>query len=50
MYYSCEKYYKPTTVQYYIADCVRWVTRLTLLGLRTNWIYERALGTELVLM
>ena len=22
MYYLCEKYYKPITVQYYIADCV----------------------------
>ena len=32
-YYLCEKYYKPTTVQYYIADCVSWVPRLTLLDL-----------------
>ena len=48
MYYLCEKYYKPITVQYYIADCVSWVPRLTLLDLRTNWTYERALGTELV--
>ena len=30
MYYLCEKYYKPITVQYYIADCVSWVSRLTL--------------------
>ena len=30
MYYLCEKYYKPITVQYYIADCVSWVPRLTL--------------------
>ena len=37
MYYLCEKYYKPITVQYYIADCVSWVPRLTLLGLRTYW-------------
>ena len=29
MYYLCEKYYKPITVQYYIADCVSWVPRLT---------------------
>ena len=33
MYYLCEKYYKPITVQYYIADCVSWVLRLTLLNL-----------------
>ena len=50
MYYLCEKYYKPITVRYYIADCVSWVPRLTLLDLRTNWTYERALGTELVRM
>ena len=34
MYYLCEKYYKPITVQYYIADCVSWVRRLTLLDLQ----------------
>ena len=28
-----EKYYKTITVKYYIADCVSWVPRLTLLGL-----------------
>ena len=50
MYYLCEKYYKPITVQYYIADCVNWVHRLTLLDLGTNWTYECALGTELVHM
>ena len=33
MYYLCEKYYKPITEQYYIADCVSWVPRLTLLDL-----------------
>ena len=37
MYYLCEKYHKPITVQYYIADRVCWVSRLTLLDLRTNW-------------
>ena len=37
MYYLCEKYYKPITVQYYIADCDRWLPRLTLLALRTKW-------------
>ena len=48
MYYLCEKYYKPITVQYYIADCVSWVPRLTLLDLRKNWTYECALRTELI--
>ena len=37
-YYLREKYYKPIPVQYYRADCVSWVPRLTLLDLRTNWI------------
>ena len=41
MYYLCEKYYKPITVQYYIADCVSWVPRLTLLDLRKNWTRSR---------
>ena len=36
MYYLCGKYYKPIVVQYYMADCVSWVPRLTLLGLRTH--------------
>ena len=36
-YYLCEKYYKPTTIQYYIANCVSWVSMLTLLDLWTNW-------------
>ena len=34
MYYLCEKYYKPITVQYYIADYASWVPRLTLLDLQ----------------
>ena len=33
MYYLCEKYYKPITGQCYIAHCVSWVPRLTLLDL-----------------
>ena len=33
MCYLCEKYYKPITVRYYIADCVSWVPRLTSLDL-----------------
>ena len=36
MYYLCKKYYKPITVQYYIADYVSWVPRLTLLDLRNK--------------
>ena len=31
------KYYKPITAQYYIANGVSWVPRLTLLDLRTDW-------------
>ena len=50
MYYLCEKYYKLITVQFYIADCVSWEPRLTLLDLQTNWTYKRALRTELVRM
>ena len=50
MYCLCEKYYKPITVQYYIAYCVSWVPRLTLLDLGTDWTYESALRTELVHM
>ena len=33
MHYLCEKCYKPITVQYYVADCISWVLRLTLLDL-----------------
>ena len=48
MYCLCEKYYKPISV--YIADCVSWVPRLTLLDLWTNWTYKYSLGMELVHM
>ena len=34
VHYLCEKYYKPITVQYYIADCGSWVPRLTLLDIQ----------------
>ena len=34
MYYFCEKYYKPITVQYFIDHCVSWVPRLTWLDLK----------------
>ena len=50
MYFLCEKYDKPIPVQYYRADCVSWVPRLTFLDLRTDWTSEHALGTELVCM
>ena len=47
MYYLCEKYYTPVTVQYYLADGVSWVPRLTLLELRTHWTQECALRRKL---
>ena len=50
MYYLYEEYYKLITVRYYIADCVIWITRLTLLDLETNWTYEHAPRMELVCM
>ena len=40
MYYFCEKYYRSITVQYYIADCIYWVSRLILLDLQRNWTYK----------
>ena len=46
----CEKYYNPITMQYYIADCVSSVPRLTLLDLGTNWTFEQALSKELIRM
>ena len=48
MYYLYEKYYKPIAVQYYKANCVNWVPRLTSLDLRTNWTDNHALWMELV--
>ena len=50
MYYLCEKYCNPITVQYYIAACVRWAPRLHLLDLGSNWICKRAVGTERIRM
>ena len=41
MDYLCEKYCKSIAVQYYIADFVRWVPRLNLLYLGTNWTWNR---------
>ena len=37
MYYLCENYYKPVTVQNYVDNCVSWVPKLTLLDLQANW-------------
>ena len=48
MYYLCEKYYKSIAVQHYIANCVSWEPRLTLLYLWTNWAYEHTLRMKLV--
>lgn len=49
MCYLCEKFYKPMTVQYYIADCLSSVSRLSLLDLHlTNKLGLPTLRTELV--
>ena len=37
MYYLWGKDYKTITAKYYMADCVSWEPRPTLLELRTNW-------------
>ena len=50
MYYLCENYCKPITVQYCIANCVSWEPRLTLLELGTNWTYEHTPRAELMSM
>ena len=54
MYYFCQNYYKPITkpiaVQCYIANCVSWAPRLTLLNLQTNWNYQCTLRTEFICM
>ena len=36
MSYLCEKYYKLITVQYYVANCVSLVPRLTLLDFQMH--------------
>ena len=38
MYWLCEKYYRPITVQYYIASCVSWIPRLNLLDLQIRFM------------
>ena len=43
VYYFCDRYYKPIILQYYIANCVSWVPRLTWLNLQvglTNTLSE----------
>ena len=45
-----ETCYKSMTVLYYIANCVSWVPRLTLLDVGTNWTYECTLGMDRVCM
>ena len=37
-------------VQYYVANCVSWVPRLTLLDFWTEWTYEHPLQMELIHM
>ena len=48
MFYLWENYYKPTSVLYYIAVYVSWLTKLILLDLQRNWTYECALGTKFI--
>ena len=43
-----EKYYKTITVKYYIADCVSWVPRLTLLNLWTVWTWNSFKCREII--
>lgn len=40
----CKKYHKRITVQYYIADCVSWVCRLTFLDLTNTLLKWNAIG------
>ena len=39
---------KPNRVQYYIANCVSLVPRLTCLDLQTNWTSKHTLRMELI--
>lgn len=43
MYYLCEKYYNLITVQYCIAHCVSWVSRLTWLDLQMHCLNRTCL-------
>ena len=49
-YCLCEKYHKPITRQCYIANCVSWVPRLTLLDLKIDWTYKHAPRMKIVHM
>ena len=40
------KVYKPVTVQCYIANCVSWAPRLTLLDLQIGWTYQTCSQNE----
>ena len=46
MDYLCEKCHRPSAIPYYIAVCVSWVPRLTLLDSWTNWAHKHALQME----
>ena len=46
MDYLCEKCHRPSAIPYYIAVCVSWVPRLTLLDSWTNWDHKHALQME----
>ena len=51
MCYLCGKYYKPITVQYYVADYyVSCIPRLISLDLGINWTYDHSFGRELIRM
>ena len=50
VYYLCEKYLKPVTVQDDIVDDICWVPSLALLDLQTNSTYKWALRTEFIQM
>ena len=41
MYYVCEKYYKPITVQHYITNYVSWVPRIA------SWTQQTKLGLQM---
>ena len=48
--YLCEMCYKSMTAQYYVASCVSWVPRLTLLDVGTNWTCKCAFGMDRICM
>ena len=50
LYYLCERNYKLIMIQHYIANCVSWLTRLTLLDLWTDCAYEQAVRMKPICM